>query len=156
LTDISNTRLAYELIIGRCSDNHWRDVRKTLIKNHMELTIENIQFFAEIRQIIPRSAIGVQGVLKCYTEAEQLLNKTNRKLKGLEILTILNQYGIKPHQSTITRWFKPLGGYRREKEYSPQDLKPIFTSAFIYRAIQTTKPPNKNTWTDTSNKSKPA
>jgi hypothetical protein len=144
LTDISNARLAYELIVGRCSDNHWRDVRKTLAKNQMELTLENIQFFAEIRQIIPRSAIGVQGVLKCYSEAEKLLNKTNRKLKGLEVLHTLNQYGIKPHQSTITRWFKPLGGYRRNKEYSPHDLKPIFTSAFIYRAMQSTTLPEAN------------
>ena len=144
MTDISNARLAYELIVGRCSDNHWRDVRKTLAKNQMELTIENIQFFAEIRQIIPRSAIGVQGVLKCYSEAEKLLNKTNRKLKGLEVLHILNQYGIKPHQSTITRWFKPLGGYRRNKEYSPHDLKPIFTSAFIYKAMQATILPEAN------------
>lgn len=110
----------------------------------MELTIENIQFFAEIRQLIPRSAIGVEGVLKCYSEAEKFLNKTSRKLKGLEVLHTLNQYGVKPHQSTVTRWFKPLGGYRRNKEYSPHDLKPIFTSAFIYRAIQTTKLPEAN------------
>lgn len=144
MTDISNVRLAYELIVGRCSDNHWRDVRKILAKNQMELTIENVQFFAEIRQIIPRSAIGVEGVLKCYAEAEKLLSKTTKKLKGLEVLTTLNQYGVKPHQSTVTRWFKPLGGYRRNKEYSPHDLKPIFTSAFIYRAIQTTKLPEAN------------
>ena len=144
MADVSNARLAYELIVGRCSDNHWRDVRKILAKNQMELTVENVQFFAEIRQIIPRSAIGVEGVLKCYAEAEKLLNKTSRKLKGLEVLTTLNQYGVKPHQSTVTRWFKPLGGYRRNKEYSPHDLKPIFTSAFIYRAIQTTKLPEAN------------
>ena len=136
MTDISNARLAYELIVGRCSDNHWRLVRKTLFNNQMELTIENVQFFAEIRQIIPRSAIGVSGVIKCYGEAEKFLNKTTRKLKGLEVLNTLNQYGVKPHQSTVTRWFKPLGGYRRNKEYSPQELKPIFTAAFIYRAMQ--------------------
>jgi hypothetical protein len=135
LTEVSNARLAYELIVGRCSDNHWRDVRKILANNQMEITVENVQFFAQIRQIIPRSAIGVQGILNCYSEAEKILNKTNRKLKGLEILHILNQYGIKPHQSTVTRWFKSLGGYRRNKEYSPHDLKPIFTSAFIYRAM---------------------
>lgn len=144
MTDASNPRLAYELIVGRCSDNHWLSVRKTLFNNQMELTVENVQFFAQIRQIIPRSAIGVAGVLKCYTEAEKLLNKTNRKLKGLEVLTTLNQYGVKPHQSTITRWFKPLGGYRRNKEYSPHDLKPIFTSAFIYKAMQSTKLPEAN------------
>ncbi len=143
MADASDARLAYELIIGRCSDNHWRDVRKILAKNQMELTVENVQFFAEIRKIIPRSAIGVEGVLRCYGEAEKLLNKTTRKIKGLEILSTLNQYGIRPHQSTITRWFKSLGGYRRNKEYLPQDLKPIFTSAFIYKAQQSPKLPEE-------------
>ncbi len=144
MTDVLDARLAYELIVGRCSDNHWRDVRKILAKNQMELSVENVQFFAEIRQIIPRSAIGVEGVLKCYSEAEKLLNKTSRKLKGLEVLHTLNEYGVKPHQSTVTRWFKPLGGYRRNKEYSPHELKPIFTSAFIYKAMQSTKLPEAN------------
>lgn len=143
-TDVKSVRLAYELIVGRCSDNHWRDVRRTLLNNQMEITVENVQFFAEIRQIIPRSAIGIEGVLKCYAEAEKLLNKSRRKIKGLEVLHTLNQYGVKPHQSTVTRWFKPLGGYRRDKEYSAQDLKPIFTSAFIYRAMQTTRLPEAN------------
>lgn len=144
MADVSDARLAYELIVGRCSDNHWRDVRKILARNQMELTVENVQFFAEIRKIIPRSAIGVQGVLKCYGEAEKLLNKTNRKLKGLEVINTLSQYGVKPHQSTITRWFKPLGGYRKNKEYFPQELKPIFTSAFIYKAQLSEKLPEAN------------
>lgn len=134
MVDVPQERLAYELIVGRCSDDHWRDVRKILARNEMALTIENVQFFAEIRQIIPRSAIGVQGVLKCYGEAEKLLGKSNRSLTGLEVLSILHQYGIKPHQSTVTRWFKCLGGYRRNKQYPPQKLKPILTAAFIYKA----------------------
>lgn len=135
----SDPRLAYELIVGRVTDNHWRDVKKILLKNQMELTVKNVQFFAEIRQIIPRSAIGISGVLKCYGEAEKLLSRTSRNLKGMEVLHVLNQYGVKPHQSTVTRWFKPLGGYRKNKEYSPLDLKPIFTSAFVYQAMQSTK-----------------
>lgn len=143
-TDVKSVRLAYELIVGRCSDNHWREVRKALLNNQMEITVENVQFYAEIRQIIPRSAIGVEGVLQCYAKAEKLLNKSRRKIKGLEVLTTLNQYGITPHQSTVTRWFKPLGGYRRDKEYSAHDLKPIFTSAFIYRAQQSAKLPEAN------------
>lgn len=137
--NVSKPRLAYELIVGRVTDRHWQDVTKILLKNQMELTVENVQFFAEIRQIIPRSAIGISGVLKCYGEAEKLLSRTSKNLKGMEVLHVLNQYGVKPHQSTVTRWFKPLGGYRKNKEYSPLDLKPIFTSAFVYQAMQSTK-----------------
>ncbi len=140
----SNPRLAYELIVGRVSDNHWREVQKILLRNQMKVTIENVQFLAEIKQIIPRSAIGISGVLKCYGEAEKLLSKSTRNLKGMEVLQVLNQYGVKPHQSTVTRWFKPLGGYRKNKEYSPLALKPIFTSAFVYQAMQSTKLPEAN------------
>jgi hypothetical protein len=140
----SNPRLAYELIVGRVSDNHWREVKKILLRNQMEITVKNVQFLAEIKQIIPRSAIGISGVLKCYGEAERLLSKSSRNLKGMEVLQVLNQYGVKPHQSTVTRWFKPLGGYRKNKEYSPLALKPIFTSAFVYQAMQSIKLPEAN------------
>ena len=135
LATISDARLEYELIFGRCSDTHWRNVQKILQKNKMEITPKNVRFFAEIRKIIPRSAIGVEGILTCYSKAEKLLSKTNQDIKGGEVLNILSQYGVKPHPSTVTRWFKALGGYRKDKEYSPQDLKPIFTSAFIYKAL---------------------
>lgn len=142
--NVSKPRLAYELIVGRVTDRHWQDVKKILLKNQMEITIENVQFLAEVRQVVPRSAIGISGVLKCYGEAEKLLARTSRNLKGMEVLHVLNQYGVKPHQSTVTRWFKPLGGYRKNKEYSPLDLKPIFTSAFVYQAMQSTKLPEAN------------
>jgi len=135
LAALSDARIEYELIFGRCSDTHWRNVQKILQKNQMEITPKNVRFFAEIRKIIPRSAIGVEGILTCYSKAEKLLEKTNEEIKGGEVLNILSEYGVKPHPSTVTRWFKALGGYRRDKKYSPEQLKPIFTSAFIYKAI---------------------
>jgi hypothetical protein len=105
----------------------------------MDITPKNVRFFAEIRKIIPRCAIGVEGILSCYSQADKLLSKTTQNIKGVEVLTLLSTYGIKPHQSTITRWFKHLGGYKRDKEYCPEDLKPIFTSAFIYKALHAQK-----------------
>ena len=144
LLKVNEARLAYELIVGRCSDNHWYRILKIFQENRMELTVENVQFFAKIRQAIPRSLTGIGGLIQCYVKAEKLLSNSRRKFTGLEVLTVLNQYGIKPHQSTITRWFKPLGGYRRDKEYFSHELKPIFTSAFIYLAHQSTKLPEAN------------
>ncbi len=135
LAAISEARLEYELIFGRCTDNHWRNVQKILQKNQMEVTPKNVRFFAEIRKVIPRCAIGVDGILTCYSKADKLLNQTSRNIKGMEVLKLLSDYGITPHQSTITRWFKHLGGYKRNKDYSPEDLKTIFTNAFIYKAI---------------------
>lgn len=128
-------RLAYETAMGyRCSDNHWYRTRKLLEKHKLEITTKNCQFFAELRKVIPRSAIGIEGLLDSYKKADEILSKSTQKLKGTEVLSILRQYGVAPHQTTISRWFQPLGGYRRNKEYSPEQLKNLFATAFIYKA----------------------
>jgi len=135
LATIPDARLEYELVFGRCTDNHWRNIQKTLTKNQMEVSPKNVRFLAEIRKVIPRCAIGVDGILSSYAKAEKLLNTASESMKGSDVLSLLSRHGIKPHQSTITRWFRPLGGYRRDREYCPQELKSIFTNAFIYKAV---------------------
>ncbi len=139
-SQLEDARLAYEVTRGsRCSDNHWYRTRKLLELHQLEVNIENAQFFAELRKVIPRSAIGIKGLLDCYKKANQLL-KSTEPLKGSEVLKILRQHGISPHQSTVTRWFKPLGGYRRDRDYSPKQLKSLFATAFIYKAHSTELP----------------
>lgn len=126
-------RLAYEAIAGRVSDSHWYRTKRLLGKHQLELTVENIQFFAQLRQTIPRSAVGVSGLLDAYRQAQKVL-RTTKEFTGAEVLALLAKYGVRPHQTTISRWFKPLGGYRRNKEYTPAQLKSIFTQAFLYKA----------------------
>jgi hypothetical protein len=130
----TDARLAYEAIAGRCSDNHWYRVKQLLKKHSLPVSVANAQFFAQVRQLIPRSAIGIEGILDCYSKADAILSKSNRSFQGMEILEMLNRYGVRPHQTTISRWFRPVGGYRKNKEYSPDKLKSIFTQAFIYKA----------------------
>lgn len=141
---IEQARLAYEAIVGRISDNHWYRTRKLLTRHRLEITVANVQFFASLRQAIPRSAIGVEGLLDCYQKADEILSKSNRTFKGYEVLDMLRKYGIAPHQTTVTRWFKSLGGYRRNKDYSPENLKNIFASAFLYKAQHSSKLPEAN------------
>jgi hypothetical protein len=131
---ISEARLAYEIIMGRVSDSHWYRVKKLLKKHRLDISVKNVQFFANIRQLIPRSAIGVDGILDCYQKVEEILGKSNRVFRGSDVVELLRGYGIKPHQTTISRWFKPLGGYRKNKQYSPEKLKSVFVSAFLYKA----------------------
>jgi hypothetical protein len=138
-------RLAYEAIAGRCSDNHWYRVKRLLKKHNLPVSVANAQFFAEIRALIPRSAIGVEGILECYSRAEVILSQSNRAFEGAEILKMLSSYGVKPHQTTISRWFRPLGGYRKHKQYPAQKLKSIFTQAFIYKANFTPALPEEKT-----------
>jgi len=137
-----DARLAYEIARGsRCSDNHWYNTRRLLARHGLEVNRENVQFFAELRKVIPRSAIGIEGLLDCYKKADEILSKSTQSLKGSDVLAILRQYGVNPHQSTISRWFQPLGGYRKNKEYSSQQLKNLFSLAFIYKAQHSTKLP---------------
>lgn len=138
-----DARLAYELARGqgRCSDNYWYLTKKLLRQNGLEVTVKNAQFIAELRKVIPRSSIGALGVLQCYQKADELLSKATEPLKGSDVLDILRQYDVAPHQSTVSRWFQQLGGYRKNRLYKPQDLKNVLTSAFIYKAQNSIKLP---------------
>jgi hypothetical protein len=139
---LEDARLAYETSVGkRVSDNHWYNTRRLLKRHGLEINTKNVQFFADLRKAIPRSAIGISGLLDCYKKADEILNHSAQKLKGSEVLAILNQYGVKPHQSTVSRWFSEVGGYRKNREYSASQLKPIFASAFIYKAHHSDKLP---------------
>lgn len=136
-----DARLAYEVALGkRISDRSWYSTKRLLAKHGLDLTIENLQFFATIRALIPRSCIGVCGILECYRKAEKILN-SHASLKGSEVIGILAGYGVKPHQTTISRWFASIGGYRKDRAYSANQLKGILTQAFIYKAHFTTALP---------------
>lgn len=128
-----DARLAYELALGkRISDRSWYSTKRLLTKHGLELSSDNLQFFAQIRTLIPRSAIGVTGILDCYQKAEKILS-SHASLKGSEIVSILNRYGVKPHQTTVSRWFSSIGGYRKDRSYPAGKLKVILTQAFIYK-----------------------
>lgn len=136
-----DARLAYELALGRrITDRSWYSTKRILAKHKLELTADNLQFFAQIRTLIPRSAIGVSGILECYEKAEKILS-SHASLKGSEIIAILNRYGVKPHQTTVSRWFSSIGGYRKDRNYPAGKLKVILTQAFIYKAHFTTALP---------------
>lgn len=129
-----DARLAYEVALGkRISDRSWGDIKRLMSRHRLEITVDNVQFFVELRKEIPRSAIGVVGILECYQKANKIL-QCNETLKGSRILEILGGYGIEPHQTTISRWFAPIGGYRRDRIYSSKKLKGLLTKAFIYKA----------------------
>ncbi len=135
-------RLAYELMFGkRVSDKHWYATRKLLEKHGLEITVSNVQFLAQLRTSIPKTAIGVDGLLDAYRKANELTTKTTKNFKGGDITALLLQFGITAHQSTISRWFKHAGGYKRTREYKPSQLKHILIRAFLYKAQFSAKLP---------------
>jgi hypothetical protein len=118
-----DARTAYETFLRkRVSDTHWSSVKRTLTDSGMEITPDTVVFFAKLRKEIPRASVGILQVFECYQQAEKLLAVNSSKIKGSQILEILNGEGINPHPATISRWFKSLGGFRKTRLYFPEKL----------------------------------
>jgi hypothetical protein len=136
----SDARLAYELHLGkRVSDNHWYKVKRNLEDGGFEVTADTAVFYAKLRQHLPRTSVGTLEVFKHYQKAEKLLADSASKITGLKILEILSNQGINPHPATISRWFKPVGGFRKTRLYFPEKLTPVLTAAFIYQTVNSPK-----------------
>lgn len=127
-------RLAYELAVGkRVSDPHWYRTRKLLESHSLEVTVKNVQLLANLRALVPQTALGVTGLLDAYQRADLLVSKA-KTIKGEEINNLLMQFGVNAHQSTISRWFKSLGGFKKSRQYKPEQLRDILIRAFLYKA----------------------
>ncbi len=137
---IIDPRLFYERFLGkRVSDTHWRKVTKTLEDNGLSLTDDNVIFYAKIRKLIHRTPVEFRDILTCYQQAEKFLAIKSKKVTGSEILELLQREGIIPHKATLSRWFKPLGGFRKTRFYYPEQLTPVLTAAYIYKLTNTPK-----------------
>ena len=54
-------------------------------------------------------------------------------VSGGEFMQIISSHNINPDQSTVSRWFKPVGGFKKDKEYDEQTILPIVACALIYK-----------------------
>jgi hypothetical protein len=105
----------------------------------MTVTDENVLFYAKVRKLIPRTPVHLKDVLACYQKAEKFLALNSSKITGLQILELFAKEDIKPHPATLSRWFKPVGGFRRTRWYYPEKLTPVLASAFIYKLTNSPK-----------------
>ena len=135
-----DARTAYETFLRkRVSDSHWSTIKKTLTDSGMEINPDTVVFFAKLRKEIPRASVGILEVFECYRKAEKLLAINQSKITGSQILEILQSEGVSPHPTTISRWFKSLGGFRKTRLYFPEKLTRVLTNAFIYKIANSTK-----------------
>lgn len=127
-------RTAYEFFLGkRVSDTHWSFVKNTLTEYGMEITDDSVVFYAKLRKEHKRTSVGVLQLFEYRKKAEKLLALNDSKLTGERILEILAGEGINPHMGTISRWFRPVGGFRKTRWYFPEKLVPVITSALLYK-----------------------
>ena len=107
-------RAIYETLLNRrCADSHWSRTKKTLKDCSLPLTSEGFVILINLRKVSPR-------YFRKYSEIKEKLQAMGREIlpnlnefKGItggEFLKLLNDYEIYPNQSTVSRWFKNVGG----------------------------------------------
>ncbi len=134
-----DARIAYELFLGkRVSDTHWSQVKTRLTTQGLSVDNETVVFYAKVTKLIPRTLVGLDKVLEAYSRAERLLISPS-KITGTQVLDIFAREGINPHPGTVSRWFKSVGGFRKNRAYLPEKLVPVLAKAFIYQTANSTK-----------------
>jgi hypothetical protein len=130
---ITKERERYEKLRGeRSSDTEWWRVRNFLEGFEMEPTEKNLILYLRLNEI-SRGRIKVlrNSKEKILRHKEALC--TDKYYSGKAFLDYLRFYELNPAQSTISRWFKALGGFRLNKFYLGKDLFGITVKALIYK-----------------------
>lgn len=126
-------RTDYELAVGhRVSDSHWSRTKRILSENNMIINTANVVFYAKLRKQFSRISDTTQ-LIRVINEVDCLLTSKRSRISGAEFLQTIQNYGIKPHKTTLSRWFKQLGGFRKTRLYFPEKLTPVLTAAFLYK-----------------------
>lgn len=143
--NIESERVIYETLLnGRCSCSHWSKTKKTMKACDLPLTSEGFTILINLRKVSPR-------YFRKYAEIKEKLQAMGREIlpagtnnlkewegcTGKEFLTLLEEYEIYPNQSTISRWFKNVGGFRKGNFYQKSTVLPLLAVALIYKAKKT-------------------
>lgn len=126
-------RIVYETLVGkRVCDTHWWRVKKVMKNCELPLTKYGFNLYLSLKKTSPRYFTQyhkVKGLI-----AQKIEPLLGEGLSGDEFLKILEKVNIHPHQSTVSRWFKGIGGFKASGFYSKTSLLPIVAIALIYKA----------------------
>ena len=126
-------RRHYEMRMGRrVADSHWWKVRKILENANIELTETNLDHYLEIRKLCPRYSVNFKILLQRIKAFNEYLG-SKKQMTGLHFCYYLKSQNVKPHQATISRWFSPVGGFKKDRVYSLKELSTIAIPAFSYQ-----------------------
>ncbi|MFM6183287.1 MAG: hypothetical protein ACKPA8_17665 [Dolichospermum sp.] len=65
---------------------------------------------------------------------KQLLPVIGLGITGEQFINLIQNLEIHPNQSTVSRWFKSVGGFKSKGVYSKQTILPIIATALIYKS----------------------
>ncbi len=136
-------RKFYEDLIGRVSDTTWFRLKAKFAKYNFDLTKTNLQMYVQIKSNIRRTKLKDLELVKVFSEIEVAAQKMKPIHTGEEILREIAKIHQLPHPTTISTWFREIGGFGKKKKYSRDQLKVILLRSAIYKKAQTQKE-NKN------------
>ena len=116
----------------RVSDATWYRVKR-LFNPEFPATIKNTIWLATVKKQIPKSNLNIACLVEAISKIEDLFSGTSDTVSGEIFLQYLKEREINVHPNTLTRWFKPLNGFRKCRIYASSDLKPVVLAAFTYK-----------------------
>jgi hypothetical protein len=131
--DQKEAREVFEDIFGkRISDASWYRL-KPIFGNDFPLTKQNITWLAEIKKQLPKCDLRLVPIVNSVKQANEIIAGRESKISGKELLELFEEHQISIHQNTLTKWFKPLSGFRKTRIYSLQELYPVILAAHTYK-----------------------
>ncbi|MFM6748584.1 MAG: hypothetical protein ACKPJH_19720 [Dolichospermum sp.] len=132
---MEQTRIIYETLAGkRCSDSHWSNTKKLMIACELPLDKDGFSVLINLRKVSPRYFSKYVEIKNEITRlGKQLLPAVGEGITGQQFINLIVQLGINPNQSTVSRWFKGIGGFKSSGFYSKQIILPVIAIALIYK-----------------------
>ena len=132
---MENSRIIYETLLGkRCSDSHWTKTKKLMAACDLPLDKDGFSVLINLRKVSPRYFSKYVEIKDELTNlGKQLLPAIGDGITGKQFLNLLEQLQINPNQSTVSRWFKTVGGFKSTGNYDRKTILPIIATALIYQ-----------------------
>jgi hypothetical protein len=133
---MEQTRIIYETLIGkRCSDTHWSKTKKLMVACELPQDKDGFNVLINLRKVSPRYFTKYVEIKDELTQlGKQLLPAIGLGITGEQFINLIQKLEIHPNQSTVSRWFKSVGGFKSKGVYSKQTILPIIATALIYKS----------------------
>lgn len=131
--DQKEARSLFEEVLGkRISDASWYRL-KPVFGDNFPLIKQNVTWLAEIKKQLPKCDLRLVPVVNSVKVANELIAGKESKITGKELLELFDQHQITIHPNTLTKWFKPLNGFRQTRVYELKELYPVILAAHTYK-----------------------
>jgi hypothetical protein len=131
--DQKEARSLFEEVLGkRISDASWYRL-KPVFGDNFPLIKQNVVWLAEIKKQLPKCDLRLVPVVNSVKVANELIAGKESKITGKDLLELFDQHQITIHPNTLTKWFKPLNGFRQTRVYELKELYPVILAAHTYK-----------------------